>query len=310
MKVSVLYPGQPESPSAVAPYAQFVRRDEAARLWLGQSLRAEPHQVAAYLAGSGSAVPVGTSVTLMPLRGAYEAALQARSLAVLTGHPYVAGFGASTPDVVRALTGRPYDRPASALGDYLSTIRSLLRDETVNGMRLAPLRHPGVEVGAGVLRPGMARVAGATADVAVTWMTSPEYLRTVVVPALRAGAGDDRPVPRIVTVAHVATSRPDRNPERLAYLAAGQHLRAAHYVDMLCRAGLSVSTSDPRGGARALVGSGLFTYDAPDGIVERLAAYAAAGVDELVLNPCGVLLAEGEQAAVDDIAAILKAWEA
>ena len=37
----------------------------------------DPHQTFAYLAGAGLRVPMGTSVTLLPLRHPFEAALQA-----------------------------------------------------------------------------------------------------------------------------------------------------------------------------------------------------------------------------------------
>lgn len=61
-----------------------------------------PHQVPAHLAGMGHTVPVGTAVTLLPLRHSYEAALQARSLALPTGRPAVAGYGIGTPESASA----------------------------------------------------------------------------------------------------------------------------------------------------------------------------------------------------------------
>ncbi|GAA2821077.1 hypothetical protein [Nonomuraea rubra] len=111
--------------------------------------------------------------------------------------------------------------------------------------------------------------------------------------------------PRIVTVVHAAVTRPGRDPAHLAHLAAGAHLQAAHYTGMLRTAGIDVDPSDPRGGARALVSSGLFVTGSPDEIAGRLAAYHAAGVDEVVVNTAGVWLAEGPRAAVRDAEEIL-----
>ncbi|MFD0480770.1 LLM class flavin-dependent oxidoreductase [Nonomuraea thailandensis] len=109
---SVIVPHQPGKIGEVVPYADLVKRGLAARLWLGQSLRLETHAVIAYLAGAGYRIPVGTSVALMALRNPAEAAAQARSLAVLTGHRLVAGFGASYPALVAQLTGAaPRARP-------------------------------------------------------------------------------------------------------------------------------------------------------------------------------------------------------
>ncbi|MER6841096.1 LLM class flavin-dependent oxidoreductase [Streptomyces platensis] len=62
---------------------------------------------------------------------------------------------------------------------------------------LAAFPTPKVDIGLGVLRPGMARLAGHIADVAITWLTPAAYLRDTVIPALRAGAESaGRPVPR------------------------------------------------------------------------------------------------------------------
>lgn len=299
---SVMFPGQPGAAADAEPYAELVKRGRAARLWLGQSLRAEAQQVVAYLAGGGRQVPIGTSVTLMPLRHPLQAALEARSMALMTGHPVVAGFGASAPEFVSLLNGGPYERPATMAREYLSTVRALLDGRGLRGFRLPPLRHPRVELGAGVLRPGMARVAGECADVAITLMTPPAYVRDVLLPALRAGAGDVRTTPRVATVVHVAQARRGREAARLAALAAGHHLRAAHYSDMLRRAGLDPSP-------RAMVDSGLFVTGPARRIAERLGDYFAAGVDEVILNVSGVLLAEGPMAAISDVEEILTALE-
>ncbi|MEU7001058.1 LLM class flavin-dependent oxidoreductase [Nonomuraea sp. NPDC046570] len=302
MRASVIFPGQPGSAAEVEPYADLVKSGPAARLWLGQSLRVETQQVVAHLAGNGRRVPTGTSVTLMPLRHPLQAALEARSMAVMTGHPVVAGFGASAPEFVSVLNGEPYRKPAAMAREYLSTVRALLGGEGLRGFKLPPLRCPPVEVGAGVLRPGMARVAGECADAAITWMTPPAYLADVLAPALRQGAGDEREPPRIVTVVHVATASPGRDAARLAFLAAGHHLRAAHYTDMLRRAGLEASP-------RALVASGLFLTGTAERIAERLHDYFLAGVDEIVLNTTGVFLAEGSRSAIGDAEEILTALE-
>jgi alkanesulfonate monooxygenase SsuD/methylene tetrahydromethanopterin reductase-like flavin-dependent oxidoreductase (luciferase family) len=302
----------------------LVQRVRARRLWLCQSFKAETHQVAAHLAGMGHTVPVGTSVTLLPLRHPYEAAVQARSLALLTGRPVVAGFGIGSPGFVAGLTGRPYGSPRTAVGDYLRSVRALLDGERVEHEgphhhlhgALPPLGHPRVEVGAGVLRPGMARTAGAAADVAITWMTPPGYLAGVLRPALeegalrRAGQGAGTlpaRAPRVATAVHVAVTGPGRDPRRLALAATREHLRVPHYADMLRRAGVRVDPHDPAATADALLESGVVVAGTPEEIADRLTEYTAAGVDEVLLNPSGVLLTEGVHAAVADLEEVLAA---
>ncbi|MFJ2818452.1 LLM class flavin-dependent oxidoreductase [Streptomyces sp. NPDC087294] len=312
---SVLVPNMPDAPDALRPYAELVRDTGARRLWTGQSLKVETHQAFAHLAGAGVRVPVGTSVTLMPLRHPYEAALQARSLALMTGRTVVAGYGVGAPAFVRSLNGRPYASPRTMAADYLRTVRALLDGEIVDHAgdyhalrgRLIPMEHPGVEVGVGVLRPNMARTAGGVADVAITWMTPPGYVAETLLPALEEGGKDRDARCRVATVVHVAVERAGRDPYVLAHTAASGHLAADHYTDMLRRAGVPADPSDPQAGANSLVDSGTYVFGSPDHIADRLATYRDAGVDEVILNCAGVLFTEGQEAAFRDAREIIEA---
>jgi alkanesulfonate monooxygenase SsuD/methylene tetrahydromethanopterin reductase-like flavin-dependent oxidoreductase (luciferase family) len=77
----------------------------------------------------GHRVPVGTSVAHMPLRHPMDAAIQARSLAVLTGHRMVLGLGPATSDFVAGLHGKPYDSPRDTCVEYLTAVRRLIGTE-------------------------------------------------------------------------------------------------------------------------------------------------------------------------------------
>ncbi|WP_308016278.1 hypothetical protein [Nonomuraea aurantiaca] len=138
------------------------------------------------------------------------------------------------------------------------------------------MSHPPVEVGLGVLRPGM---AGAVADVAITWMTPSHYLEDTLLPALTAGAEGRPRRPRGATVVHVALAAPGRDPRRLAYRAAAGHLRAPHHTDMLRRAGMLTDPADPRAGAAALVEAGVYVYGTAVEVAQRLRGHRA---DEIV----------------------------
>ncbi|WNO71813.1 LLM class flavin-dependent oxidoreductase [Streptomyces sp. AM8-1-1] len=80
----------------------------------------------------------------------------------------------------------------TAAREYLGIVRGLLDGETVQAEGeyfschggLSPSPAPPVELGLGVLRPGMARVAGAVAGCAITWLTPASYL-TVLRPCGR-----------------------------------------------------------------------------------------------------------------------------
>ncbi|WP_030792810.1 LLM class flavin-dependent oxidoreductase [Streptomyces sp. NRRL S-920] len=323
----VIVPVQITRPDTVAPFATLVRDTDARRLWTGQGFATDAHQVFAHLAGRGLAVPTGISVGLMALRHPFEAALQARTLSVVTGFPVVAGYGPGEPEFVEALGGTRYPAPVSFSRRYAQEVRSLLHGEPAPAdgghragrARLPAFDHPMPEVGLGVLRPAMARAAGAVADVAITWLTPPPYVARTIVPALEAGAAgrrtpapgpgsDGRPtVPRIVTVVPVALAGKGRDPEVLAFHAARHHMSVPHYADMLRRAGVALDPADPRASSRALIESGAFVTGDADQVVRALERYRDAGVDEVVLNPAGVLATEGLPAAVRDVEEILAA---
>ncbi|MFI5981380.1 LLM class flavin-dependent oxidoreductase [Streptomyces sp. NPDC051555] len=313
---SVLVPFLPRRPEQILPYAGLVQWTHAQRLWQGQSVMVEPHHGFVHAAGAGFRVPTGLGVTLMPLRHPYEAALQARSLALATGQPVIAGFGPGAPSLQQALRGAPYRKPLTAAREYLTAVRGLLAGEVVRmageyvtcEAQLAPFPSAPVELGLGVLRPAMARLAGEVADVAITWLTPAAYLRDTVLPALREGAAKaGRPVPRLTAIVPLALARTDRAPGEIALASNAAHLGLPHYVDMLRKSGIGITGTDPALDARALVeGRGFLSGDTGE-ILAQLKEYEDAGVDEVVLNVTGVANLYGPQAATEELKTLLAA---
>lgn len=303
--IAVYYPLQPHSPSQLAPFGRLVAQGYADRLWLGESLALGTHQVLAYLAGQGIAPALGMGVSLMPLYTPYQAAVAARSLAALSGKPLVTVFGTSKPSYVAALRGAPYASPLTAAREYVSTVRRLLDGRSADEpsepgdgdyvrtrAQLPPWpTAPRVDVGLGVLRPRMARVAADAADVALTWMTPLPYLRRTLMPVLTGL--------RVVSVVHVLVVRPGRDVDEAVWRATRGHTGEGHYRAMLSAAGLGPVADEP-GSARALVEHGVVLAGSPQTVTEEIERYWAAGVDEVVLNPT-VLETEGPEAALRDL---------
>jgi 5,10-methylenetetrahydromethanopterin reductase len=313
---SVLVPFMPRRAEQLLPYAALVSWTRAHRLWQGQSLFIEPHHGFAYAAGSGFRVPAGLGVTLTGLRHPYEAALQARSVALLTGRSVVAGYGPGGLSLQQGLLKRPYLSPLTACREYLTAVRQALAGAVVDldgdyvtlRGQLVPTPAPRIGLGLGVLRPGMARLAGEVADVAITWLTPAPYLREVVVPALRAGAeAAGRPLPRLTAIVPMALQGTDRDPVQLALASNRAHLHAPNYRDMLSRAGAGIPPdADVETAAKALVACGGFAYGTPDRLAELLAGYAEAGADEVVVNVTGVCARYGQQEALAELKSILQ----
>ena len=314
---SVLIPFVTRRPEQILPYAGMVAWTDAHRLWQGQSLLVEPHQGFGYAAGVGLRVPVGLGVALMGLRNPYDAMLQARSLAMLTGHPVVAGYGPGARSFQQAVLHRPYRSTLAACREYVAAMRQALGGSpgelvgeyvTLRG-HLLPAPAPEVQVGLGVLRPEMARLAGEIADVAITWLTPPAYLAQVVVPALREGARTaGRPTPWVSAIVPVALRGDDRDPVELTLASNRGHLLAPHYRDMLSRAGAGISPdADLEPAAKALIACRGFVTGDLDEVRATFAEYADAGVDEIVINVTGVCARYGQQAAIAELRTLFAA---
>lgn len=315
--ISVLFPVQPTELGSAIPYARIAENTSGRRLWCGQSLGIETHHFFAALAGIGVNVSFGSAVTLMPLRHPLAAAACARSVALLSGQPYVAGLGPGAANFQSRMLGARYERPIGATRRYVRMMRSLIDGQEVRetegpwpteGLGLSPLQAPAVEIGLGVLRTAMARLAGEVADWGITWLTPPDYVRERLVPAVAEGAAKAaRPRPRLAAVVHCAVARPGRDLADTAFHSAGQHLQARHYTDMLNQSGVPVDPADARAGAELLVKHNVVATGSPEEIAATLASYHDAGVDEVIVNVGGVYLSEGSGAALRDLNAILAA---
>ncbi|MFI8203264.1 LLM class flavin-dependent oxidoreductase [Streptomyces sp. NPDC085937] len=315
--ISAIFPIQPDALEPMVEIGTFARDAGVRRMWLGQSLRVETHLALAAFAARVPGVALGTSVALTVLRHPYQAAVEARSISALSGAPYVAGFGPGPVGFQQQLRGERYPKPLRAMKEYVSVVRRLLDSEKVahEGEYFtsgAPFMHvpaPAVEVGLGVLRAGMARTVGEVGDAAITWLTPHWYIGDTLVPAMTEGAeqaGRTR-TPRVVSILHAAVDRPGRNMRRTVFTATGPHLASEHYTDMLRRAGVAVDAREPVKGAEALIEQQVFATGTAQDVAKVVRAHRDAGVDEIVLNVCGVYLTEGSRAALEDLGEILEA---
>nr|WP_272914873.1 LLM class flavin-dependent oxidoreductase [Rathayibacter iranicus] len=291
----------------VRRYARAVREGGYARLWAGQSFQIESHVALAGLGGTEDAVPVGIGTALAVLRTPYDAALQARSLAAILGRDVAVAYGASDPDFVTATRGAPLERPASYTAAYAGMVRDLLAGRPVTSTepglearhaQLPTFETGPVEIGTGVLRPGMATRSRDVVDFVVTWMTPRTYVRDVLLPRLTRTDGTRA---RVVTNVHVALTGEGRSPNLLAQAGCSNHLARFHYSDMLCRAGIDAHPSDIVSGARELVRKNVFVVGDAQEVAEHIRDIGEHGVDEVVLNPTAVAMVHGDEAALDDL---------
>jgi probable F420-dependent oxidoreductase len=137
----------------------------------------------------------GTAIAGTFTRGPALLAMNGATLADLAPGRFVLGIGVSSPAIVTDWNGIPLERPYQRARDTLRFLRSALAGEkiseqyesfTISGFRLDPPPEQPPELALGALRPGMVRLAAASADGAIT-----NWLAPSDVPTVREVAGPD-----------------------------------------------------------------------------------------------------------------------
>src|SRR5581483_10342015 len=155
-----------------------------------------------------AAIGTGTLVVPVPVWNPVTLAAEAATVGELTGGRFVLGIGpgGAYQEPFRRMFGLQRQSPVSLMRAYLSTLRALLRGETVQhesaaftlrGAELS-IRPPRVPVYLAALGPRMLRLAGELADGAAPNWCTPEqvaWCREQVATGARASGRDPAEVP-------------------------------------------------------------------------------------------------------------------
>ena len=150
--------------------------------------------LSAYAQGS-SRIGLGTHV--LPIFARHPAAMAQAALTLdeLSGGRFRLGVGISHRVTVEGLWGLRLERPLEAMREYLTILRSLIREGRADftGRQFsahvgyqAP-RRPDLPIVISAVNPRMLELAGELADGVALWMCPPRYIAEVCVPRIRAG---------------------------------------------------------------------------------------------------------------------------
>lgn len=303
--VDVFLPRQPRDLSGVSAVARLAETAGCGRLWLAHSLVLEAHHVVAALSQRFARLHFGTAVSLMAVRHALQAAVEARSLSAITDGRFALGLGVSEPATVEGVLGGTWHPPVEQAREYLAAVRGLVAGKPVQSSgrcvrvdaRLPDVVASAPPVLLGALGPRMARVAGACADGCLTWLAPAAYLANVVVPAVEGGAAAaGRPAPPVTALVPVAPTADVTDAGRIAEQAFGIHVRRPHYRRMLERAGLA-----PGPDITPEIRDAVLAWGDPEALGARLRAYRDAGADRvgMAVYPAGATAVAAFDAAFD-----------
>ncbi len=177
---------------------------------------------------------LGTSVAIAFSRSPMEMAQTAWDLQDLSDGRLLLGLGTQVKAHIKRRFSMPWDQPAARLRDYIEALRAIWRSFQT-GERLGhegefyrhtlltpffdpgPIEHPDIPIQVAGVNVGLARLAGAVCDgFHVHPFHSPEYIRTIVQPAIAEGAsqeGRDAGEVELVTSVFVVTGEDEAEVE-------------------------------------------------------------------------------------------------
>jgi len=291
VKLSLLFP---ETRSLVA-VRELAARTEAqgfAGLWLGAAFGFDPIMALALAGDVTSTLELGVAVVPTWPRHPLVMAQQAATASAATGGRFRLGIGPSHAPVMQ-MYGIDFDRPISHVREYIAIVRALLADGRVSfaGERyqvtgfLDVADAPPPPVLLSVLRPQMARLAGAASDGALCWLTPAPYLRDVVAPNLVAGAaGADRAAPPLIAELPCALTTDRDAVHAMAARDLAIYPQVPFYRAMFEAAGVPIAE---RGWSDEMIDASV-VYGDEHGLAAGIGRLFDAGADEVVLSPFGV----------------------
>ncbi len=140
-------------------------------------------------------IRVGTGVVPIYTRTPVTMAQTAATIDELSGGRLSLGLGVSHRAIVESWHGQTIDHPVAEMREYVEIVRAILRGEPApdgekwrTDFRLVGLEpRPEIPIFVAALSPAMLGLAGEIGDGVMLWLCNPNYVRDVVMPAVREG---------------------------------------------------------------------------------------------------------------------------
>ncbi len=285
-----------EDAAELAAFARAAEEAGLARLWAPELHRSSTIPLAVAAAAT-ERIGLGTGIALAFTRSPMVLALEALDLDQLSGGRLVIGLGAGVRRLNATWHAVPYDPPVRRMREMVAGARELvgalaagrdaraegrIYDLDVRGLRRGlPAPRERIPVWLAAVLPGMTRLAGEVGDGFLDHpVTSPEWLRERLLPALRRGAERaGHPVPEVAG-ALICAVREDRDEAvRAAAATVGFYATVRTYEGMFSEHGFAARLPAIREAFTAGDGARLVEAVGPD----MTAAFAAAGTADDVL---------------------------
>lgn len=98
-------------------------------VWTAESYGNDAVTAASWILAQTQKIKVGTCIMQIPARTPALCAMTAMSLSQLSGNRFIAGIGASGPQVVEGWHGVPYGKPVTRTREYIQVMRAIMARE-------------------------------------------------------------------------------------------------------------------------------------------------------------------------------------
>jgi len=211
------------------------------------------------------------------------------------------GVGPSHEPAIRATWGLDFTRPLEHLREYVTILNACFKDGKVDfaGKRLhahAQFAGPSsIRVMISALRHNAFSLAGELTEGGISWVTPPEHIRDVAIPALREGAdkGARTSIPPAIVHVPIVVSTDEDAVHKQAIAQMGFYQRLPFYRAMWLEAGYedAAGTEFTKKMINALV-----VHGSEQQVADRIAQLPSFGAAEIIAMP---LLLEGDREARD-----------
>ncbi len=179
-------------------------------VWFPQLLGLDALTAIALAGAEVPEVTLGTAAVPTWPRHPTVLAGQALTTQAAVGGRLVLGVGLSHQLVIEGMMGIPFQRPARHMREYLTVLRALVHDGTVDftgetlrvNTTMRPFSIPGATpfpILVAALGPAMLRLAGELSEGTLTWMGGRSVVADRIVPSItEAAAAAGRPAPQVV----------------------------------------------------------------------------------------------------------------
>ena len=291
-------------------------------VWVGEAYGSDAATVLAWLAARTTRIALGSGVFQIPGRSAAMTAMTAATLDQLSDGRFRLGLGSSGPQVAEGWHGQRFDRQLARTRDYVAAVRQALSREPLEfhgetltlplpdgpgkplKLTIAP-KQPRVPVYLASIGPNNVTLTGEIADGWLPVLFSPENVGAAT-RHLTAGAARAGRDPADIAITPIVYTALDDDLDRardavrplMALYVGGMGSRERNFYNRLvCSYGFEAAAKHVQDlylagrkeeAMAALPGELLDTIclcGTPGTVGDRLAQYAAAGVETLLVSP-------------------------